>query len=98
MAQGSGTPDRLRQVCETSLKNLGIETLDAFCLSRVDPTVPIEETVGAMAKLVEEGKTRFIALSEAAPGTLRRAMKVHPLVSLQYEYLALDAGRRERTP
>ena len=86
VAQGSGAPDRLRQVCETSLGNLGIETLDAFCLSRVDPTVPIEETVGAMAKLVDEGKTRFIALSEAAPGTLRRAMKVHPLVSLQYEY------------
>ena len=86
VARGSGTPDRLRQVCETSLGNLGIEALDAFCLSRVDPTVPIEETVGAMARLVEEGKTRFIALSEAAPGTLRRAMKVHPLVSLQYEY------------
>jgi len=86
VARGSGTPDRLSQVCETSLKNLGIETLDAFCLSRVDPTVPIEETVGAMAKLVEEGKTRFIALSEAAAGTLRRAMEVHPLVSLQYEY------------
>ena len=86
VAQGSGTPDRLRQVCETSLENLGIETLDAFCLSRVDPTVPIEETVGAMARLVEEGKTRFIALSEAAAGTLRRAMKVHPLVSLQYEF------------
>ena len=86
VARGSGTPDRLRQVCEISLKNLGIETLDAFCLSRVDPTVPIEETVGAMARLVEEGKTRFIALSEAAAGTLRRAMKVHPLVSLQYEY------------
>ena len=86
VAQGSGTPDRLRQVCETSLENLGIDTLDAFCLSRVDPTVPIEETVGAMARLVEEGKTRFIALSEAAAGTLRRAMKVHPLVSLQYEF------------
>ncbi len=86
VAQGSGTPDRLRQVCETSLKNLGIETLDAFCLSRVDPTVPIEESVGAMVRLVEDGKTRFIGLSEAAPGTLRRAMKVHALVSLQYEY------------
>ena len=54
VARGSGTPDRLRQVCETSLGNLGIETLDAFCLSRVDPTVPIEDTVGAMARLVEE--------------------------------------------
>ncbi len=86
VAQGSGAPDRLRQICETSLRNLGIDALDAFCLSRVDPTVPIEESVGAMARLVEEGKTRFIGLSEAAPGTLRRAMTVHPLVSLQYEY------------
>ena len=86
VARGSGTPERLRQVCETSLGNLDIETLDAFCLSRVDPTVPIEDTVGAMARLVEEGKTRFIALSEAAAGTLRRGMKVHPLASLQYEY------------
>ena len=86
VAQGSGTPDRLRLICETSLKNLGIEALDAFCLSRVDPTVPIEESVGAMARLVEQGKTRFIGLSEAAPGTLRRAMKAHPLVSLQYEF------------
>ena len=86
VAQGSGAPDRLRRICETSLDNLGIETLDALCMSRVDPTVPIEESVGAMARLVEEGKTRFIALSEAAPGTLRRAVKVHPLVSLQYEY------------
>ena len=86
VAQGSGTPDRLRQICETSLKNLRIEALDALCMSRVDPTVPIEESVGAMARLVEEGKTRFIGLSEAAPGTLRRATKVHPLVSLQFEY------------
>ncbi len=86
VAQGSGTPDRLREICETSLKNLRIETLDALCMSRVDPTVPIEESVGAMARLVEEGKTRFIGLSEAAPGTLRRAMKVHPLVSLQFEF------------
>jgi len=86
VAEGSGAPDRLRDVCETSLKNLGIETLDAFCMSRVDPTVPIEESVGAMAKLVEEGKLRFIGLSEASHETLRRAAKVHPLVSLQYEY------------
>ena len=93
VAQGSGAPDRLRRICETSLDNLGIETLDALCMSRVDPTVPIEESVGAMARLVEEGKTRFIALSEAAPGTLRRAVKVHPLVSLQYEY-SLGPGRQ----
>lgn len=85
-AGGSGTPERLRAVCEESLKNLGIDRLDAFCMSRIDPTVPVEESVGAMARLVEEGKTRFIGLSECAPATLRRAAKVHPLVALQYEY------------
>jgi aryl-alcohol dehydrogenase-like predicted oxidoreductase len=84
--EGSGTPERLRALCETSLQNLGIEALDAFCLSRVDPSVPIEESIGAMARLVEEGKTRFIGLSEAAPETLRRANATHPLCSLQFEY------------
>jgi len=86
VAEGSGTPERLREVCEMSLKNLGIETLDAFCMSRVDPTVPIEESVGGMAQLVADGKTRFIGLSEAAAETVRRGAKVHPLVSLQYEF------------
>lgn len=85
-AGGSGTPERLRAVCEESLRNLGVETLDVFCMSRIDPTVAVEESVGAMARLVEAGKTRFIGLSECAPATLRRAVKVHPLVSLQYEY------------
>ncbi len=86
VAEGSGAPDRLREVCEESLKGLGIETLDAFCMSRVDPTVPIEESIGGMARLVEEGKTRFIGVSEASPETVRRANAAHPLVSLQYEY------------
>jgi aryl-alcohol dehydrogenase-like predicted oxidoreductase len=86
VAEGSGAPERLRETCEESLRNLGIDCLDAFCLSRVDPTVPIEESVGAMARLAAEGKTRFIGLSEAAPDTVRRAAKVHPLVSLQFEY------------
>jgi aryl-alcohol dehydrogenase-like predicted oxidoreductase len=86
MAEGSGTPERLREMCETSLRNLGVDALDAFCLSRVDPTVPVEESVGGMARLVEEGKTRFIGLSEAAPETVRRAAAVHPLCSLQFEY------------
>ncbi len=85
-AHGSGAPERLRAVCEQSLKDLGIEALDAFCLSRVDPSVPIEESVGAMARLAEQGKTRFIALSEAAVATVRRAAAVHPLISLQIEY------------
>ena len=62
--RGGGDPRYLRQTCEQSLKNLGIETLDVFCMSRVDPNVPIEESVGAMAELVKEGKTRFISLSE----------------------------------
>ena len=86
VAAGSGTPERLREICERSLQNLGIDALDAFCLSRIDPTVPIEETMGGMALLVEEGKTRFIGLSEAAPETVRRAFAVHKLASLQFEY------------
>lgn len=86
VASGSGNPDRLREICELSLKNLGVEYLDAMCQSRVDPTVPIEESVGAVKRLVEEGKVRFVGLSEAAPDTVRRASKVHPLVSLQFEY------------
>jgi aryl-alcohol dehydrogenase-like predicted oxidoreductase len=86
VAEGSGSAERLREICETSLKNLGIDCLDAFCMSRVDPTVPIEDSVGAMARMVEEGKTRFIGLSEAAPETVRRGNAVHPLVSLQFEY------------
>lgn len=86
VAEGSGTPERLREVCVKTLQGLGIETLDAFCMSRVDPTVPIEESVGAMARLVEEGKIRFIGLSEAAPETVRRGAAIHPLVSLQFEF------------
>jgi aryl-alcohol dehydrogenase-like predicted oxidoreductase len=86
IAEGSGTPDRLRAMCEESLNNLGIDCLDVFCMSRVDPSVPIEESVGGMGELVKEGKTRFIGLSECAAATLHRAAKVHPLTSLQYEY------------
>ena len=86
VAAGSGAPDRLRDICETSLKNLGVDYLDTMCQSRVDPTIPIEESVGAVSRLVEEGKVRFVGLSEAAPDTIRRASKVHPLVSLQFEY------------
>lgn len=81
-----GDPRYLRQTCEQSLKNLGIETLDVFCMSRIDPSVPVEESVGGMAELVREGKTRFIALSECSADSLRRGSAVHPLVSLQMEY------------
>jgi aryl-alcohol dehydrogenase-like predicted oxidoreductase len=84
--RGGGDPRYLRRTCEESLKNLGIETLDVFCMSRVDPEVPVEESVGGMAELVGEGKTRFIALSECSANSLRRGNAVHPLASLQIEY------------
>jgi aryl-alcohol dehydrogenase-like predicted oxidoreductase len=84
-------------VCERSLKGLGIDTLDIFCLSRVDPEIPIEESVGAMARLIEQGKTRYIALSEADAGSIHRASKVHPVVSLQMHY-SLAAREAEDGP
>ena len=80
------SPENVRRACEGSLKRLGIETIDLFYQHRVDPNVPIEETVGAMAKLVSEGKVRRLGLSEAHPDTLRRAAKVHPIAALQNEY------------
>lgn len=84
--RGAGSEDYLRKTCEESLDRLGTECLDIFCLSRVDREVPIEESVGVMARLVEEGKTRYIALSEASAESLRRASAVHPIASLQIEY------------
>jgi aryl-alcohol dehydrogenase-like predicted oxidoreductase len=93
---GGGDARYLRETCETSLRNLGIEILDVFCLSRIDPQVPVEESVAAMAALVKEGKTRFIALSECSAESLRRGSAVHPLVSLQMEYslFSRDAERQ----
>ncbi len=85
-SMGGGSPEYLTSVCERSLKSLGIETLDIFCLSRVDANVPVEESVGAMSRLVEQGKARYIALSEAGPDSIRRANSVHPIVSLQMGY------------
>jgi aryl-alcohol dehydrogenase-like predicted oxidoreductase len=82
----SGKPDYVRRSCEGSLRRLGIETIDLYYQHRVDPNTPIEETVGAMAALVKEGKVRYLGLSEASPATLRRAMKVHPITALQTEY------------
>jgi aryl-alcohol dehydrogenase-like predicted oxidoreductase len=82
----NGNPEYLRQSCEASLRRLGVEAIDLYYQHRVDPHTPIEETVGAMAELVEEGKVRYLGLSEASPGTLRRAMKVHPITALQTEY------------
>lgn len=80
------SPANVRAVCEASLKRLGVEVIDLFYQHRVDPGVPIEETVGAMAELVEAGKVRHLGLSEAAAATLRRAHAVHPISALQSEY------------
>ncbi|HEY6784495.1 MAG TPA: aldo/keto reductase, partial [Gemmatimonadales bacterium] len=81
-----GDPDYVRSACENSLRRLGVETIDLYYQHRVDPNVPIEETVGAMAELVRAGKVRYLGLSEAAPATVRRACKVHPIAALQTEY------------
>ncbi|MGZ3418274.1 MAG: aldo/keto reductase [Polyangiales bacterium] len=82
----SGKPEYVKQACDASLKRLGIETIDLYYQHRVDPSTPIEDTVGAMAELVKAGKVRHLGLSEAAPATLRRAVKVHPIAALQTEY------------
>ncbi|GAC1596605.1 MAG: aldo/keto reductase [Hymenobacter sp.] len=82
----NGRPEYVRQACEGSLKRLGIDHIDLYYQHRVDPATPIEETVGAMSRLVEEGKVRFLGLSEAAPATVRRAVAVHPIAALQTEY------------
>ena len=80
------SPENVRRACEGSLKRLGIDTIDLYYQHRVDPDVPIEDTVGAMADLVKEGKVRALGLSEAGAGTLRRAAAVHPIAALQSEY------------
>jgi aryl-alcohol dehydrogenase-like predicted oxidoreductase len=82
----SGKPDYVRSACEASLERLGVDTIDLYYQHRVDLETPIEETVGAMAELVEEGKVRYLGLSEAAPETIRRAHAVHPISALQSEY------------
>jgi aryl-alcohol dehydrogenase-like predicted oxidoreductase len=81
-----GRPEYVRAACDASLRRLGVERIDLYYQHRVDPKVPIEETVGAMAELVRAGKVRFLGLSEAAPGTIRRAHAVHPISALQTEY------------
>jgi len=80
------SPENIRRACDGSLKRLGIDTIDLYYQHRVDPKVPIEESVGAMAELVSAGKVRMLGLSEASPETLRRAVKVHPIAALQSEY------------
>ena len=98
-----GRPERVREACESSLKRLGVDTIDLYYLHRADARVPIEDTVGAMADLVRAGKVRWIGLSEVGPETLARACDVHPVAALQSEYslwtrdpedAALDACRR----
>jgi aryl-alcohol dehydrogenase-like predicted oxidoreductase len=82
----SGKPEYVRGSCEGSLRRLGVDYIDLYYQHRVDPKTPIEETVGAMAQLVQEGKVRHLGLSEASPATLRRAVAVHPITALQTEY------------
>ena len=82
----NGRPEYIRQACDASLQRLGIQTIDLYYLHRVDPNVPIEESVGAMTGLLREGKVRFLGLSEVAADTLRRAHKVHPISAVQSEY------------
>ncbi len=82
----SGRPEYVASACDASLKRLGVDCIDLYYQHRVDPQTPIEETVGAMAKLVRAGKVRFLGLSEASPATIRRAHKVHPITALQTEY------------
>ncbi len=82
----SGQPDYVRQACDASLQRLGVDVIDLYYQHRVDTTVPIEETIGAMAELVQQGKVRYLGMSEAAPATIRRAQAVHPITALQTEY------------
>jgi aryl-alcohol dehydrogenase-like predicted oxidoreductase len=82
----NGQPDYCRRVCDASLKRLDVDVIDLYYLHRVDPKIPIEDTVGAMAGLVKDGKVRYLGLSEAAPETIRRAVKIHPISALQTEY------------
>ena len=82
----NGKPEYVRKCCDESLKRLGIEVIDLYYQHRVDPNTPIEDTVGAMAELVKQGKVRYLGLSEASPRTIERAHKVHPIAALQTEY------------
>src|SRR4051812_46388608 len=92
-----GRPEYVMQACEASLKRLGLEVIDLYYQHRVDPSTPIEETVGAMKRLIEQGKVRAIGLSEARPETIRRAHKVHPIAAVQNEYSLLYRNDAEET-
>ena len=93
----NGRPEYVQAACEASLKRLGVEVIDLYYQHRVDPGVPIEETVGAMARLIEQGKVRFLGLSEAAPETIRRAHATHPIAAVQTEYSLLYREEAEAT-
>jgi len=92
-----GSPDYVQAACEASLHRLGVEVIDLYYQHRVDPEIPIEETVGAMARLVEQGKVRFLGLSEARPDTIRRAHATHPIAAVQTEYSLLYREEAEET-
>lgn len=93
----NGRPDYVQAACEASLQRLGVEVIDLYYQHRVDPDVPIEETVGAMGRLVEQGKVRFLGLSEAAPETIRRGHATHPIAAVQTEYSLLYREEAEAT-
>src|SRR2546421_4519560 len=92
-----GRPEYVPQACDASLRRLGIDVIDLYYQHRVDPKVPIEETVGAMKRLVDAGKVRAIGLSEARPETIRRAHKIHPIAAVQNEYSLLYRVEGEET-
>jgi aryl-alcohol dehydrogenase-like predicted oxidoreductase len=92
-----GRPEYVQQACEASLKRLGVEVIDLYYQHRVDPAVPVEETVGAMARLVTQGKVRYLGLSEAHPERIRRAHAVHPIAAVQTEYSLLYRAEAEET-
>ena len=93
----NGKPEHVVQACDASLKRLRVDVIDLYYQHRVDPSVPIEDTVGAMAKLIQQGKVRFLGLSEAAPATVRRAHAVHPITALQTEFSLLYRTEAEET-
>jgi aryl-alcohol dehydrogenase-like predicted oxidoreductase len=92
-----GRPEYVTSACEASLKRLGVETIDLYYQHRVDPTVPIEDTIGAMARLVEQGKVRMLGLSEARPETIRRAHRIHPIAAVQNEFSLLYRAEADET-
>jgi aryl-alcohol dehydrogenase-like predicted oxidoreductase len=93
----NGKPEYVRQACDASLKRLGVEVIDLYYQHRADPTVPVEDTVGAMSRLIDAGKVRYLGLSEAAPERIRRAHAVHPLTAVQTEYSILYRSEAEST-